>query len=148
MMRFGVIVSLEYMVNILARLTSKILRKKLGKNTVIKMDLRIDKVSPQIRDAMWEGLSQGADVVAATARNLAPVSGIPHPDGSPPLKNSVVSNRIGKYKLPAVFSVTGYGGFVEAGTSEQPPQPFIRPALQSSVGVIGELVKDQIRRVR
>lgn len=103
--------------------------------------LRIDKVSAKVRAAMWDALAVGADNVAATASNLAP-------QDTGKLSRSIVSSRIGKFKLPAVFTTTGYGGHVETGTSDQPPQPFIRPALASNVGHIGDLVARAVKGIR
>ena len=32
----------------------------------------------------------------------------------------------------AVYSTSGYGGYIETGTSKMPPRPYIKPALDKS----------------
>ncbi|MHC4622062.1 MAG: HK97-gp10 family putative phage morphogenesis protein [Planctomycetota bacterium] len=123
--------------------------------------LRIDKITPEISEAMQKGLIKGAEVVADKAKTLAP-----HGETGA-LARSIHGGEIGrsrkkgKVKLAAVWTYTGeggggleserkgwYGGRVETGTSKMRARPFMRPAARKSTNEIGRLVQAEVKKVR
>lgn len=44
----------------------------------------------------------------------------------------------------AVFSTSGYGGFLETGTSKMAARPYMKPALDKNIGKLGKYIKGNI----
>ena len=40
-----------------------------------------------------------------------------------------------------VYSTSGYGGFLETGTSKMPARPYMKPALDRHIGKLGEFMQ-------
>ncbi len=41
-----------------------------------------------------------------------------------------------------VFSTSGYGGYLETGTSKMPARPYMKPALDRHIGKLGEFMQE------
>jgi len=95
-----------------------------------------------VGNAVRTASKEGADLVAARARDLVPVV-------SGDLKASIQVQEI-KGKRPGwMVSASGsadkyYASFVELGTVKMSPRPFLRPALAASKGRVYERFKDRL----
>ena len=45
----------------------------------------------------------------------------------------------------AVFSSSGYGGYLETGTVKMPARPYFKPALDRNIGKLPEGIKTELR---
>lgn len=44
----------------------------------------------------------------------------------------------------AVYSTSGYGGFLETGTSKMAARPYMKPALDKNIGKLGKYIEGKI----
>ncbi len=44
----------------------------------------------------------------------------------------------------AVYSTSGYGGYLETGTSKMGAQPYFKPALDRNIGKLGKAIKEHV----
>ena len=70
-------------------------------------------------------LAEFAETTADIAKTTAPID-----TGN--LRNSIAHDNPSARKF-RVFTQTGYGGFVELGTSRMPAQPFLAPAIGETI---------------
>jgi len=45
----------------------------------------------------------------------------------------------------AVYSTSGYGGYLETGTVKMAPRPYFRPALDHHIGKLPKRIKENLR---
>ena len=45
----------------------------------------------------------------------------------------------------AVYSTSGYGGFLETGTVKMPARPYFKPALDKNIGKLPGAIKGHLR---
>lgn len=79
----------------------------------------------QINALSNTALSEFAETATDIAKRTVPVD-----TGN--LKDSIASDNP-KSRNFRVFTQTGYGGFVELGTARMPAQPFLAPAIGTTV---------------
>lgn len=46
--------------------------------------------------------------------------------------------------LVQIFTTSGYGGYLEVGTSKMPAQPYLNPAFDAHIGELPQRVKEKI----
>lgn len=44
----------------------------------------------------------------------------------------------------SVYSTSGYGGFLETGTSHMAARPYMKPALDRHIGKLGEIMQEKL----
>jgi len=45
----------------------------------------------------------------------------------------------------AVYSTSGYGGYLETGTSKMPARPYMKPALDANFPKMPDKIKDKLK---
>jgi len=45
----------------------------------------------------------------------------------------------------AVYSTSGYGGYLETGTVKMPARPYFKPALDRNIGKFGKYLEERLR---
>lgn len=94
----------------------------------VKADLRINPFADaQLKDLTRRELGKIATRIKNKAQQLAPVD-------TGALKSSI--HQIREKDTLIIATDTGYGGFVEIGTSRMRAQPYLRPAIAQVKGEI------------
>ena len=44
-----------------------------------------------------------------------------------------------------LFTQSGYGGYLEVGTSKMPARPYLYPAFQRFIGKLGEIISGKLK---
>jgi len=101
-------------------------------------NLKIKEGKNKIDNAAKKALK---DTVVAIANDVIKIH---------PWKNRTGNNsRSIKYEVDglsgAVYSTSGYGGYLETGTSKMPPRPYFKPALDRNIGKLPAGIKAELR---
>jgi len=103
--------------------------------THIQMNLRTGEVGNKVKSASESGLK---DTVIAIARDVV--------NGSPVLTGN--NRRSVQYDIRGlgadIFSSSGYGGYLEIGTSKMPARPYFKPAYDKNIGNLADNIKRHI----
>ena len=95
----------------------------------------LGKLSDKVKKAMQDGLRDTIVEIANGAIN-----------GSPVLTGN--NRRSIKYEAKGLtastFSTSGYGGYLETGTSRMGAQPYFKPALDKNLRNLGKNIKGHI----
>ena len=89
-----------------------------------KVNLKTDGVVKQIEKATAVQLIQFAQEIGGDAKKRSPVAAVKGGTN----KRSIT---VGKYEgADAVFTTSGYGGYLETGTTRMPARPYLYPAFE------------------
>ena len=95
----------------------------------------LKKLGPKMQKAMQEGLKDTIVDIANAAIK-----------GSPVLTGN--NRRSIKYEAKGLtastFSTSGYGGYLETGTSRMAAQPYFKPALDANLPNLGKHIKERL----
>lgn len=83
----------------------------------------LERALPRVEHAAREGLKQTADKIAEDARARAPVD-------TGTLRASIATHEEGE--IIEVVATADYAAYVEFGTQDASPEPFLRPAIQQA----------------
>ncbi len=102
----------------------------------------LEGLEEAILDAAEEGMAEGIEMIAATARALAPVE-------SGGLRGSIFGqvHRGGGSVAGSVTASAPHAMYVEMGTSNTPAQPFLHPAFAMGREQLLEAVAARVRGV-
>ena len=114
-------------------------------SVAVLMNLKTAEAGKQVKDATQKALT---DVVAAIANTVIHE----HPwktqsgHNSRSIKYEVgPSGAVAKAKLEgAVYSTSGYGGYLETGTVNMDPFPYFKPALDRNIHKLPEGIKAEL----
>lgn len=124
----------------------------------IKVNLRTKEVTESVKNASRIGLRDGIVLMAAdsvkppspvrTGNNRRSmtyeVSGF---GAAKPLGGIAQPEIVDQTKLQAaLYSTSGYGGFLETGTNKMNAQPYIRPAFDRHKDKIPILIKEALEK--
>ena len=84
-------------------------------------------------------IAKTAFAIEATAKTLAPVD-------TGALRNSIVTEEI-SHKVLRVSDSVEYGIFQELGTSRNPAQPFMVPAVEAESRNVSDWIAEEIGKV-
>lgn len=110
-----------------------------------KVNLKTKEVQDKVREATQQGLK---DVIGNIANDA--IEGSPKKTG-----NNMMSikfevgpgGKVAKSKLEgAVYSTSGYGGYLETGTRKMPARPYFKPALDRHIKELPEGIKAHLSR--
>jgi len=113
----------------------------------MQIDVKIDdaevlrnlgKLSDKMKKAMPEGLS---DLVVQVANTVIKE----HPWQTRTGNNSRSIRYEVKGLTGSVYSTSGYGGYLEIGTSKMSAYPYFRPALDRWLPKLGDFIKGRMR---
>jgi HK97 gp10 family phage protein len=112
-------------------------QKKVGP---FRLTLRTEEVKEQVKQATLAAVTtvfeldikpravEGSPVITGTNRRSIDTEVTQQPEGV-------------KAEL---FTQSGYGGYIEVGTSKMKAQPYLWPAFQEGITAIGERVKEEL----
>ena len=108
-----------------------------------KLNIKSKEVEAQVAKASKQGLT---DVVTDIAKDAS--------EGSPKLTGNNARSimfetgpgaEIAKNELEgAVYSTSGYGGFLETGTVKMPARPYFKPALDRNIKNLPNNIKGHL----
>jgi HK97 gp10 family phage protein len=101
-----------------------------------------------VNEALFEATQEvvGFDTVA-TAKELCPVLPKPTKEREPgELRGSIDASvkRNAKGVRASITTKTGYGGFVELGTTKTPAEPYLWPAFEQNIGKLVPAIQENI----
>lgn len=106
-------------------------------------NLRIPEVIKQVEKAVGKGLVDVVTVIASDA-----IKGSPHDTGHN--RRSITyevgpGKEVAKEKTEgAVYSTSGYGGYLETGTVKMAARPYMKPALDMNLKKLPEFIKGHL----
>lgn len=88
---------------------------------------KMGNLKAKLHDEVTQAVKEVADMVVDEAKTYAPIrTGV--------LKRSIQIKEVDNFNSAVTIEAAApYAGFVEYGTSKQPPQPFMRPPLDHAV---------------
>lgn len=108
--------------------------------TDFKLNLKSKEVQDKVKKATKEAIKMGVVLVANDA-----IHGSPYLTGNNrrSIKFEVgPSGEIAKGELEgAVYSTSGYGGFLETGTVRMPARPYFKPSLDRNIKDLPKNIK-------
>lgn len=122
----------------------------------VKLNLKLNQASDRVKKASKAGLRDAVVLMANDAVHDSPyqygtnrrsltyeVSGFPafQPDGGKSMAPAFVSPTKTE---AALYSTSGYGGFLETGTNRMKARPYIKPAFDRHKDQIPKLIKEHI----
>jgi len=105
-------------------------------NLRVIQNLKFGAVKNKVNKASEKGLK---DTVAAIANDA--IKGSPFLTGHN--RRSIQYEASGQ--KGAVYSTSGYGGFLETGTKSMPARPYFKPALDKNIGKLPGNIKANLR---
>ena len=101
-----------------------------------------------VNEALFEAVQEviGFDTVA-TAKELCPVLPEPTKERTPGELRDSIDARVRRDKKGVRASVTthtGYGGFVELGTTHSAAEPYLWPAFEQNIGRLVAAIQENI----
>ena len=110
-----------------------------------KVNLKAREVQRKVEDALEQSIK---DAVVAIANDAIKLSPILTGNNRRSIKFEVGPNgEVAKGKLEgAIYSTSGYGGYLETGTVKMPAQPYFKPALDMNIKKLPRNVKTHLRR--
>lgn len=116
----------------------------MGLSATVNLDWHGEDITDAMVDAVAAKALDAAEIVAAKARQLAPVD-------SGALRDSIRAAR-SKFADGGAVVLAGsqeafYPHMIEYGTSHAPAKPFLRPALEASASQIKDLIESAIAEV-
>lgn len=112
--------------------------------TDFKVDLKNKEVMAKVRKATKEALKDSVTAIANDAIKLSPVlTG----NNRRSIRFEVgPGGEVAKTEMEgAVYSTSGYGGFLETGTVNMPAQPYLKPALDMNIKKLPKNIKTELR---
>jgi len=110
------------------------------KNSTVKLNLRIADAKEEMRVATFEAVQEVFELdIKAAAK-----------EGSPVLTGTnkrSIDTEVTEYPAGIqgqLFTQSGYGGYLEIGTSKMPARPYLQPAFDEGVASIAEKVKEKL----
>jgi len=115
----------------------------------IKTDFKVNLKSKEVQDKVEKATKQGIqDAVVAIAGDAIKLS--PHVTGN---NRRSIMFEVGPGKPVAqgelegaVYSTSGYGGFLETGTVNMAAQPYFKPALDKNIKNLPKNIKTNLSR--
>lgn len=95
------------------------------------------EVSDKISKAIFNSLDEVGEIIANEAAERAPVD-------TGALKRSIEYEVDGKEV--SIGSDKDYASFIELGTAKQASQPFLKPAALDKVGIVGDIISNNINK--
>lgn len=97
----------------------------------VKLDLKTKEAQEKVRKAVLQGLRDTIADVAQDAVNLSPVKTGNNRRSIKYEVSGMGSNEVvdPKKMEAAVYSTSGYGGFLETGTSKMAARPYFKPSM-------------------
>jgi HK97 gp10 family phage protein len=99
-------------------------------------NLKVKEVKNKVKNATEKSLKNTVVAIANDA-----IKGSPKDTGN--------NMRSIKYEAKgmngAVFSTSGYGGYLETGTSRMPARPYFKPALDRNIHLLPKGIKAELR---
>ena len=99
-------------------------------------NLKFGVVKDKVNKASENGLK---DTITAIANDV--IKGSPWLTGN---NARMIEYEASKLK-GAVYSTSGYGGFLETGTKGMPARPYFKPALDKNIGKLSGNIKANLR---
>ena len=108
------------------------------------LNLKTDEAQAKLKSATRTSMR---DTVVAIANDAIKLSPVLTGNNKRSIKFEVGPNgEIAKGELEgAVYSTSGYGGFLEVGTIHQSAQPYFRPALDMNLHKLPEGIKAELK---
>jgi HK97 gp10 family phage protein len=107
------------------------------------INLNIEDVSKQVDDAIVGAELTALEQTVADAKELSPkVTG----HNAESIQKRL--RRVQGGTKGTVFTESGYGGYIEAGTRLMQPHPYIYPAAQKNLPLIPEIARAKIADIK
>ncbi|MBN1690449.1 MAG: hypothetical protein JW901_05470 [Dehalococcoidia bacterium] len=104
-------------------------------NVSVKMNLKVPEALAKVKEAARLGVRDTVVDIARDVKNIHPWK---NQTGNNMESITMEVSGMGDNQVVdpdgiegAVYSQSGYGGFLETGTAEMPPFPYFRPALDT-----------------
>ncbi len=112
--------------------------------TDFKVDLKTKEVQDSVRKAANKGLK---DVIIDIANDVIKGSPVLTGNNARSIKFEVgPGGEIARNEDEgAVYSTSGYGGYLETGTVRMPARPYFKPALDRNKHKLGPYIKAKLR---
>ncbi len=112
--------------------------------TIVKMNLKIPQAQKRVKDAIDHSLR---NVVSDIANDAIKGSPIITGNNKRSIRFEVgpggqVARREGE---GAIYSTSGYGGFLETGTVKMPARPYFKPALDRNIHKLPKGIKAELK---
>lgn len=102
----------------------------------IRTNLKTKEAGAEIQKIAGKGLKQV--VIDIAADSIKP----PSPIDTGNNRRSITFEAKGLEG--AVFSTSGYGGFLETGTRKMAARPYMKPALDKNIGKLGDYIEGKL----
>ena len=118
--------------------------KPMKLKTEVVLNLKIPEAQAKLRKAVSGSLK---DTVVAIARDT--IVGSPYLTGHN--RRSIKfelgpGGEVAKRELEAaVYSTSGYGGYIETGTAKMAARPYFKPALDRNIRMLPQGIKARLR---
>ena len=109
-----------------------------------KVNLKSDEVRKKVEDAVRKSLK---DTTAAIANDAIKGSPVLTGNNRRSIQYEVGPGAaIAKEDLTAaIYSTSGYGGYIETGTVNMPARPYLKPAYDKNIKQLTEGIKDNLK---
>lgn len=117
-------------------------------------NLRINEAKIEIHDAALTGITEVFELdIVPEAKRLSPVS----PDNPKIVGTKYVDTGHNRRSIDAtvtdtpdgpqatLFTQSGYGGYLEVGTSKMIARPYLWPAVQAFIGRLGQAIAEHLK---
>jgi len=116
----------------------------------VKIDLDTKKLDDKVKKAAREGLRDTISDIAQDA-----IAGSPWLTGNNrrSIKYEVSGYALGEGVVTpngleaATYSTSGYGGYLETGTSRMGARPYFKPALDKHQGELAGNIRDRLEKI-
>lgn len=96
----------------------------------------------QLKDAIFDGTEETAEAIKEHGKDLAFFGQYATGETKQSIAQETFWTKLGvRFK---VFTQSGHGGFVEAGTKHNKAEPFLYPAFQRTINQIFENIKKRL----
>lgn len=106
------------------------------------MEVKIIDNSGEFKDAMKEDIVRALEICGLVAegyaKRLAPVD-------TGRLRNSITHTVVDSEQAAYIGTNVEYAAYVELGTSRQPAQPYLKPAVADHVDEYQKIIKDELK---
>jgi HK97 gp10 family phage protein len=116
--------------------------------------LRVNEVQKLIHEAASTAVQEVFELdIVPEAKRLSPVS----PDNPKIVGSKYKDTGHNRRSIDAtvedtpngpaaeLFTQSGYGGYLEVGTSKMPARPYLYPAFQKFIGKLGEIISAKLK---
>ena len=109
-----------------------------------KLNLKTKEAQAKVKKATKQGLK---DVVTDIANDAIKGSPVDTGNNRRSIKYEVgPEGEVAKEELSgAIYSTSGYGGYLETGTVKMPAQPYFKPALDRNIKKLPQGIKAELK---